>query len=406
MAVLRAESRLQRAPGLRLRLNGPGRVEIELRDGHTLQLGDRALDVLSAFARPATFREGVSRLGPRAVGVADWIGLMETIRTMAQAGALLVDGAPALKINAGRPTFSGAPAHIRMLNDRVRTSRWIAALESVVRAGDIVVEVGTGTGVLAIAAARAGAKHVYTIESGAMAPVAREVVRANGVADRVTVVEGWSTEVTLPERGSVFVSETIGNLAFDENLIAIARDAVRRHLQPHARMIPQNLRLLALPVEAPSEWTRGQTFAPAATRVWGEWYDIDFDVLNSLPVDYRARGLRRPDHASWPVLGAAVPLASAEFAGSVHAELETNALATLSGAGELNAFVLFFESRLADAVSLSTDPRLPALESPASWQSPVWLVPPIDVRPGDQVRVAFSWQERGAHRWEVCGAAG
>jgi hypothetical protein len=137
-----------------------------------------------------------------------------------------------------------------------------------------------------------------------MAPVAREVIRANGVADRVTVVEGWSTEVTLPAKGGVFVSETIGHLAFDENLIAIARDALRRHLEPGARMIPQNLRLLALPVQAPPEWTGRQTFAPAATRLWGAWYDIDFDVLNELPVDYGARGLCAPDQASWPVLGA------------------------------------------------------------------------------------------------------
>jgi hypothetical protein len=404
--VLGAESRLERAPGLLLRLGSLGRVDIELPDGTVLQLGDRALDVLSAFARPATFRDGVKRLAPSAVGVADWVGLMETIQKMAQAGALLVDAAPAPKIRAGGPTFGGAPAHIRMLDDQVRTSRWIAAIESVVRAGDVVVEVGTGTGVLAIAAARAGAKHVYTIEGGAMAPVAREVIRANSVADRVTVVEGWSTEVTLPEKGDVFVSETIGNLAFDENLIVIARDAVRRHLQPGARMIPENLRLLALPVQAPAEWTRQLVFAPAATRLWREWYGIDFDVLTTLPVDYGARGLRRPDHASWPVLGPAVLLASAEFAGSGNAELETTTLATLTATGELNAFVLFFESHLAEAVSLSTDPRLPAAEHPASWQRPVWLVPPIGVRPGEHVRVAFSWRGRGVHRWDVGRADG
>jgi len=405
MTTLRPESRLECAPGLQLRLSRPGRVEIELRDGTVLRLGVRALDVLSAFARPTTFREGVNRLGPRAVGGADWIRLMETIRKMAQDGALLVDGAPTPTINAGRPTFGGAPVHLRMLHDHVRTIRWIAAIESVVRAGDVVVEVGTGTGVLAIAAARAGARHVYTIEGGAMAPVAREVIRTNGVADRVTVVEGWSTEVTLPERGSVFVSETIGNLAFDEELIAIARDAVRRHLEPGARMIPQQLRLLALPAQAPAEWTRRLTFSPEATRIWREWYGIDFDVLNTLPVDYGARGLRRPVHASWPVLGAPVQLASAEFAGTVKTELETSTLATLTGSGELNAFMLFFESQLADAVSLSTDPRLPAAEYPASWHSPVWLVPPIRVRPGEQVRMAFSWRERGGHRWEVCRAA-
>ena len=82
----------------------------------------RALDVLSAFARPTTFREGVNRLGPRAVGGADWIRLMETIRKMAQDGVLLVDGAPTPTINAGRPTFGGAPVHLRMLHDHVRTT--------------------------------------------------------------------------------------------------------------------------------------------------------------------------------------------------------------------------------------------------------------------------------------------
>ena len=147
-------------------------------------------------------------------------------------------------------------------------------------------------------------------------------------------------------------------------------------------------------------------FLPEATRIWRECYSIDFDVLNTLPVDYGARGLRRPDHASWPVLGAPVQLASAEFAGSGNTELETRTLATLTGSGELNAFMLFFESHLADAVSLSTDPRLPAAEHPASWHSPVWLVPPIGVRPGEQVRMAFSWRGRGGHRWEVGGAAG
>jgi hypothetical protein len=203
----------------------------------------------------------------------------------------------------------------------------------------------------------------------------------------------------------VFISETIGNLAFDENLIAVARDAARRHLDPGAQMIPQNLRLLALPVQAPEEWTRWQVFAPAATHAWCEWYGIDFDVLHALPIDYGAGGLRRPGHASWPMLGHPVPLCRAEFAGDVTADLDANVLTTTTGAGELNAFMLFFESQLADAVSLSTDPRLPAAEYPVSWRTPVRLVPPIAVRPGEQVRVAFSWRDRGEHRWDVCRAS-
>lgn len=404
MAMLRPDSLLERAPGLRLRLSSPGVVDIELRDGTPLQFCDRALNVLSVFARPTTLKDGAAQLGQRAAGSNDYIRLMETIQAMARTGALLVDGvAPAL--TAGAPTFSGAPLHIGMLDDRVRTSRWIAAIESVVRAGDVVVEVGTGTGVLAITAARAGARHVYTIEGGAMARVAREVIRANGLADRITVVEGWSTELTLPERGNVFISETIGSLGFDEDLIATARDAIQRHLEPGARMIPQNLRLSALPTQAPAKWLNLQTFAPETTRSWHEWYGIDFDVLNTLPVDYSARSLRLPKKASWPVLGAPVPLASAEFTGNVPAELQANVLATLTESGELNAFILFFESQLADAVSLTSDPRLPAAEHPGSWQTPVWLVSPLSVRPGHSVEVAFAWRAGGAHRWQVRRAA-
>jgi hypothetical protein len=405
MAMLRPDSVLERAPGMRLRLNSPGLVHIELRDGTPLQFSDRALSVLRVFARPTTFRDGAAQLGRRAAGRADYIGLMETIQAMARAGALLADAAAAPPLTAGARTFSGAPLHIGMLNDRVRTSRWIAAVESVVRAGDVVVEVGTGTGVLAMAAARAGARHVYTIEGGAMARVAREVIRANGFAERITVMEGWSAELTLPERGNVFISETIGSLGFDEDLIAIARDAIKRHLEPGARMIPQNLRLFALPSQAPAKWINLQTFDPETTGSWHEWYGIDFDALNALPVDYSARSLRLPRNAAWPVLGAPVPLAAAEFTGSVPAELETNVLATLTGAGELNACILFFESQLADGVSLSNDPRLPADEHPGSWQIPVWLVEPLAVCSGDSVEVAFAWRAGGAHRWAVRKAA-
>jgi hypothetical protein len=101
-----------------------------------------------------------------------------------------------------------------------------------------------------------------------------------------------------------------------------------------------------------------------------------------------------------------VPLARAKFAGSVTAELETTTLATLTAAGELNAFMLFLQAQLADAVSLSTDPRLPADEYPGNWRTPVWLVPPMGVRPGENVRVSFAWRGRGAHRWDVGRAAG
>ena len=64
---------------------------------------------------------------------------------------------------------------VKMLNDRARTDAFIRAIEATVRPGDVVVDLGTGTGVLALAAARAGARRVYAIEASGVGRAARSV---------------------------------------------------------------------------------------------------------------------------------------------------------------------------------------------------------------------------------------
>ncbi len=71
------------------------------------------------------------------------------------------------------------------------TQLCLVALEERVRSGAAVADVGTGSGILAIAAARLGAVSVVAIDDDATAVgVAAANVAGNGVADRVTVVEG------------------------------------------------------------------------------------------------------------------------------------------------------------------------------------------------------------------------
>lgn len=56
---------------------------------------------------------------------------------------------------------------------------------------------------LAVADALAGAGRVYAIEASDIAEVARSVVEANGVQERVTVLPGWSAQIDLPERAPI-----------------------------------------------------------------------------------------------------------------------------------------------------------------------------------------------------------
>jgi predicted RNA methylase len=63
---------------------------------------------------------------------------------------------------------------------------------------------------LAIAAACASS-HVYAIEASGIGKLAKAIFKANGLADRITLIEGWSTQVNLPEKADVLISEIIGN---------------------------------------------------------------------------------------------------------------------------------------------------------------------------------------------------
>ena len=82
--------------------------------------------------------------------------------------------------------------HARMLHDERRTGDYVAALAAAVRPNDVVLDIGTGSGVLAVAAARAGARRVYAVEASDIAEVAQRVFVVNGVEDQVTLLPGWS----------------------------------------------------------------------------------------------------------------------------------------------------------------------------------------------------------------------
>jgi protein arginine N-methyltransferase 1 len=61
-----------------------------------------------------------------------------------------------------------------------------------------VLDVGCGTGILSIFAARAGAKHVYAVEEADIALFAEEIIKRNNFADKITVIQGKMEEVELP----------------------------------------------------------------------------------------------------------------------------------------------------------------------------------------------------------------
>ena len=139
----------------------------------------------------------------------------------------------------------------RMVSDRWRTDAFAAGIAEAVQEGDVVLDVGTGTGLLAMLAARAGARRVYGIDASEAVQAAANLVKANGLDDRVKILRGPAQELQLDEPVDLMVSEWLGHMAFVENMlddVLAARDA---NLRPGGRMLPAEVCLRLAPVDDP-----------------------------------------------------------------------------------------------------------------------------------------------------------
>lgn len=125
------------------------------------------------------------------------------------------------------------------LFDTTRVEHLSRAVDEVVRPGQVVVDGGSGSGVLGLLAARAGAARVYCVESNtAYARIIAEHARRNGVADRVVVLAADATRVVLPEPVDVIVCESLsGGLFFEPQEQILAN--LRRFLRPGGSVVPR-----------------------------------------------------------------------------------------------------------------------------------------------------------------------
>jgi len=143
--------------------------------------------------------------------------------------------------------YSQLEIHRWMLRDRVRNEAYRKAIFQVVRPGHVVLDMGAGTGILSVFAAQAGASRVYAVERTAIAAVARRMMKANDVADRVEVVEGDLEDIDLPEKVDVLVSEWMGGIGVDENMLAPLVMARSRWLKPGGKVLPERVTAFLAP---------------------------------------------------------------------------------------------------------------------------------------------------------------
>lgn len=114
--------------------------------------------------------------------------------------------------------------YAQMRDDDKRTSAYEQAIKAA-SPGKVVLDLGTGAlALLAVMAARAGAKHVYAIEVNEEAyTAATKHVAELGLSETITLLHGFSTEVALPERVDLIIHEIIGEIATLEGVVVALR---------------------------------------------------------------------------------------------------------------------------------------------------------------------------------------
>lgn len=266
--------------------------------------------------------------------------------------------------------------HRAVISDEARLDAQVRAIESTVKPGDVVVDLGAGTGVLSLFAARAGASKVYAVERHDVVQIARDVVRANGFEGVIECMQVDATTIELPEKVDVVMGDVIGVLGIDGNILAIYERVVQRYLKPGGHVIPGKIDVFFAPWEAPllhervAFWDRGVRgfdFGPARKLA------SNIPMSEVLPVE----GELAPAAKLWEL---DVADARAQTLGAEH-QFEVARDGILSGIGA------WFEASLTPQVVIRTNPRSQALV----WrQGFLALETPMQVRAGDRLQMSLT----------------
>lgn len=235
--------------------------------------------------------------------------------------------------------------HRTLIADRVRNAAFEKALRTLIKKGETTVaDIGTGTGLLALMAAKLGAREVFLYEAAEVAGVAAKVLKANG-ARNCHLIPCHSTEMVDPPKVDVVVSETLGNYAFEEHMIETLADAKKRFLKPGGTIIPRRLDQLVAPV--------------VSDRIQSEfdaWEKTGFDLSIARTMSLNNIYVRTLKPAE--LLGAQV-WDKIEFGSDARSARKGEASWKLKSDATVYGFAVWWKAELVPGVDLSTAPDAP-----------------------------------------------
>jgi 2-polyprenyl-3-methyl-5-hydroxy-6-metoxy-1,4-benzoquinol methylase len=176
-------------------------------------------------------------------------------------------------------SYSHIGIHREMIGDAARTGAYLKALEGHADAlkGKVVLDVGCGTGILSMFAARAGARKVYAVDASGITRHTRRLVKENGFENVIEVITARMEDVTakdIPEPVDCVVSEWMGYALFFESMLPSVVHARDKFMRPGGLVLPNVADVRVALLEDQNRYDDGVSF-------WDDVYGFDFSSLAS-----------------------------------------------------------------------------------------------------------------------------
>ncbi|KAJ7465038.1 protein arginine N-methyltransferase [Mycena latifolia] len=239
-------------------------------------------------------------------------------------------------------SYEANDIHAVMIQDKVRTSTYahfILTNPSLFRDA-VVLDVGCGTGILSLFAARSGAKRVFAVDASDIAEKAEKIVKTNGLDHIITVIRGKVEDIVLPDgvqRVDIIISEWMGYALLYESMLDSVLRARDRFLRPEGVMAPSQCKMMLALCDA-SEVSKERV------DFWDDVYGFDLSTMSQELYDEAIVDVVGPDtvlSAPYPVkdlpLGA-ITVRQLDFVSSF------KLVATVERRTKVNAFILYFDT--------------------------------------------------------------
>ena len=235
--------------------------------------------------------------------------------------------------------WSGTDFPYACLIDEYRTKTFQAAIEQTVKPGDLVVDIGSGSGILAFFAAKAGATQVYAVEiDHLLAESLKKSIWANGFEDKITVVEGNALSVSLPQNANVVIAEIIETGLLDEMQLQVINELrTKGVISAVTRIIPGSYESFIRLADVDNNFYGFKVMAPI--HDW-PFYSNDGNNLHRLKKTFLSekKSLGRFDFEAAPVPASVSRTISFKIdAGQKVNAVELSGVATLGSGFELGA---------------------------------------------------------------------